>query len=208
MQVMKGRICMRDLNGNNYGSITDNSTTIISKIEGEQINHTPIEKEETSIKKLLFQKFIDVFWGAIFSFIAFICKHLSVKGSEFKNIILIVIFICCIACAIICFLCFILNLLKIIQLQQKGRFVEFESKEKFVWSLQKPENKSVIRNTGKVYKNIDGTIYSIKSKKCPFCESEPIGRMKLNYDSHNYKYLWVCSEQPSHAIEFDYKKKF
>lgn len=199
---------MRDLNGNNYGSITDNSTTIISNSEVEQTNDTPIEKEETSIKNLFFKKFIDVFWGAIFSLIAFICQHINIKENVFKNIILLVIFVCCIVFAIICFLCFIVNLFNIIQLRKKGKFIEFESKEKFVWSLQKSENKSAIRNTGEVYKNIDGTIYSIKSKKCPFCESEPIGQMKLNFNSQNRKYLWICSEQPSHEIEFDYKKKF
>lgn len=50
--------------------------------------------------------------------------------------------------------------------------------------------------------------YQIKSMICPCCESKPIGKMYLVKNIKENKYIWKCSENTSHEIEFDYKQKF
>ena len=38
--------------------------------------------------------------------------------------------------------------------------------------------------------------------------SKPIGKMYLVKNIKENKYIWRCSENTSHEIEFDYKQKF
>lgn len=66
----------------------------------------------------------------------------------------------------------------------------------------------MIRPVGKCFKNDNGEIYQIKSMICPCCESQPIGKMHLVKNINENKYIWRCSENSSHEIEFDYKHKF
>ena len=98
-------------------------------------------------------------------------------------------------------------------LMTKGAFVELESKiewlDKFLAFFQKSDElvQKDIRTTGKCYKNIDGVIYRIKGKKCPYCETQQIGEMFLNYSNYKKMYFWECNQNQSHVVEFDYKKK-
>ena len=90
--------------------------------------------------------------------------------------------------------------------------MEFESKKGLLSlvmnAFKDNEAQPLKRSVGKIYKNIDGNIYRIKSKKCPFCKTAPIGNMNLIRNIANREYIWVCSEQPSHLIPFDYKENF
>lgn len=63
------------------------------------------------------------------------------------------------------------------------------------------------RSLGNTYKNIDGKIYLIKYKECPFCETEPIGKMYLKKNITANQDFWQCSLHLKHQKDFDYKKK-
>lgn len=207
---------MRDINGNNNGTIYDESTTIILN-GGETYKDTAIEKEKISIKKILIEKIIEAILGGLLALITSVLgKFLSSSGSTNLqlniHLILFGILIICAVGAFVLLMAFVIDIVHILQLTRKGKFVEFESKKDMVNtvinSFRTSDVKAKIRNVGKVYKNVDGNIFRITSKKCPFCKSEPIGKMHLIRDIANSEYVWVCSEQASHRIPFDYKGNF
>lgn len=106
-----------------------------------------------------------------------------------------------------------LDAVKILSLSKVGSFVELEAKIEWTYKLMRflrtngETNQEESRTTGKCYKNIDGKIYKIKRKKCPFCETEPIGNMYLEYSNRKKTYYWKCSQNQAHRVVFDYKKK-
>lgn len=208
---------MRDLNGNNNGVIIDQSITV-NKNDSNEYDKTPIEKEEVSIKKIFKEKMIEAIIGVIFGVVSAVLGSFVSSGQSSTlqessiYLVIIGIFIVCVIATFILVFCFVIDLLHILQLRKKGKFVEFQSKTDLISRALSTnnveENRLIIRRTGKIYKNIDGKIFLIKSKKCPICETEPIGNMRLVYDCAVGEYVWLCSEQPSHKVEFDYKKKF
>lgn len=207
---------MRDINGNNNCTIYDKSTTII--LNGrENYKDTDIEKEKISIKKILIEKIIEAILGGLFALIAYVLRKFlsSIGSTNLKlniHLILVGILIICAVGAVVLIMAFLIDIVHIFQLTRKGKFVEFESKKDMlniaINSFMTSDVKAKIRNVGKFYKNIDGKIFRITSKKCPFCKSEPIGKMRLIRDIINSEYVWVCYEQESHRIQFDYKGKF
>ncbi|HEX2945468.1 MAG TPA: hypothetical protein VHT96_05905 [Clostridia bacterium] len=207
---------MRDINGNNNGTIYDESTTIVLN-GGETYKDTTIAKEKISIKKILIEKVIEAIIGGFLAFItSLLGKYLSSNGSTTlqlnMHIVLIGLLLVCAVGAIVLLVSFAIDIIHIIQLTKKGKFVEFESKIHMVSTavntFKTNDTKSRTRSVGKVYKNIDGQIFKINSKKCPFCRSTPIGNMHLIRDVANSEYVWVCSEQVSHMLPFDYKDNF
>lgn len=207
---------MRDINGNNNGAIYDESTTII--LNGrETYKDTTIEKEETTIKKILKEKIIEAIFGGLLALITSILgKFLSSSESATlqlnTHLILLGILLICAVGALVLLSAFVIDIVHIFQLTKKGKFVEFESKKDIVNTVinlsETNDAKTKIRSVGRVYKNINGNIFRINSKKCPFCKSEPIGKMYLIRDITNNEYVWVCSEQESHKVPFDYKENF
>lgn len=207
---------MRDINGNNNGTIYDKSTTII--LNGrENDKDTDIEKEKISIKKIIIEKIIEAILGGLLALIAYVLRKFlsSIGNTNLQlniHLLLVGILIICAVGAFVLIMAFLVDIVHIFQLTRKGKFVEFESKKDMlniaINSFMTSDVKAKIRNVGKVYKNIDGNIFRITSKKCPFCKSEPIGKMRLIRDIINSEYVWVCSEQESHRIPFDYKGNF
>lgn len=208
---------MRDLRGDNNGIIIDKSTniTVTNEIEYE---YTEIQKEETTLMNIIKEKVIEAIIGAVLTGIATIIKNCQSSGifDSLENgiaLTLIGIMIVFFVFGIGIFLIAIYDGIKILTLSRAGSYAEMESK--FEWlrklgeSFQKSENtvQKEERETGVFYKNLDGKIYRIISKKCPICETEPIGNMYLIYSNKFNKYFWKCSENQAHKVEFDYKKK-
>lgn len=206
---------MRDINGNNNGTIYDESTTIVLN-GGETYKDTAVEKEKISIRKILIEKIIEAIIGGLLAFItSLLGKYLSSNGSTTlqlnMHLVLIGFLLVCAVGAFVLIMTFVIDIVHIIQLTKKGKFVEFESKIHMVNTVIntfRTETKSRTRSVGKVYKNIDGFIFKINLKKCPLCKSKPIGNMHLIRDLANSEYVWVCSEQASHMLPFDYKDNF
>lgn len=188
---------------------------------GEATNRmkdTIIEKEKTSFNEILRSKAYEAVAGGALFAVALIIYNVQTKGllEKMENnakIVLFVImsisFILGIGVWIIC----VCDITKMLSLLKKGAFVELESKiewlDKFFGFFQNSDDlvQKDIRTTGKCYKNIDGVIYRIKGKRCPYCETQPIGEMFLNYSNYEKRYFWECSQNQSHVVDFDYKKK-
>lgn len=208
---------MRDINGDNNGTIYDKSTTVVLNSGEEYYKDTPVEKEEISIKKILIEKIVEAIIGGILALIAsWLGKYLSSDQSTNLqlniHLILLGALLLCAIGAFVLIVAFVIDLVHIFRLKRNGKFIEFASKKDMVNTIinqfKSDEVKSNIRSVGKVYKNIDGKVFLVKSKKCPFCKSKPIGDMHLIRDVVNGEYIWVCSEQTSHRISFDYKENF
>lgn len=208
---------MRDIKGDNNGIIIDKSTTIVVENE-RKCKYTEIQKEETSLMDIVKEKMIEAIIGAVLTGIATVIKNCQSSGiiDSWENGIvlfllglMIVFFIFGVGMLVIA----IFDVIKILTLSHTGSYIEMESKfewlRKFMEIFQRPENiiQKEERDTGKFYKNIDGKIYRIISKKCPICETEPIGKMYLIYSNSLNKYFWKCTQNHSHKVEFDYKKK-
>lgn len=196
---------------------TNNSSQTISEGKNE-IEDTVIEKVKTSVKEILRGKTYEaVAGGALFAVASILYKAQSNGLFEkmesdvtiFLFVVMGALFIFGIGLLMIC----AYDVLNILPLLTKGAFVELESKsewiDKFLRIFQKSEYSipKDIRTTGKCYKNIDGEIYKIKGKRCPYCETPPIGKMFLNYSNYSKIYFWECSQNQAHIVEFDYKKK-
>ena len=196
---------------------THNSSQKASEVINE-VKDTIIEKVKTSVKEILRGKAYEaVTGGALFAVASILYKAQS-KGlfekleSDVTIFLLVVmgaLFIFGIGLLVIC----AYDVINILPLLTKGAFVELESKsewiDKFLRIFQKSEYSipKDIRTTGTCYKNVDGEIYKIKGKRCPYCETPPIGKMFLNYSNYSKIYFWECSQNQAHIVEFDYKKE-
>lgn len=214
---------MRDIKikGDNNAPINDFSGSNIENIyvdTGLGIKEVPVEffKQETTIKDILKEKLIEVILSAILGGISYLFK-IAIDKNFFKsqsNIVLIVLIIVFAAAALIVMYSALSDLLTSIGLTRKGSFREFQSKDEALKGVMRTifsnsENNGLIneyRDVGKIYKNVDGKIYNYKGCKCPFCETEPIGRMYIKYNNIKRTYELLCNEQSSHVLEFDYKK--
>lgn len=208
---------MRDIKGDNNGIIIDKSKTIIVK-PNQEYKDSKIEKEETTLGTIIKEKVIEALVGAILTGIATLIKNCQADGGldTLENnialcliIMMIVFFILGVGLLFI----FLIDMIKILSLSKRGNFVELESKYEWVsklleaFSSAESDSYKDTRTVGKCYKNVEGRIYRIKGKKCPLCETEPIGDMHLRYLNSANVYFWQCSQIQVHKIEFDYKKK-
>lgn len=184
----------------------------------EEIEDTIVEKEKTSFKEIMREKLYDVIVGGVFLGVVAILYMCQLKGlfdTLEISVSLVLLFIMPISFVfgIAFFLICIYDIANILPLLGKGSFVELESKSEWIDKIfelfRNSENRmqKEIRTTGKCYKNIDGELYKIKGKMCPFCETEPIGKMILYYSNPLKTYFWECSQNQAHQVEFDYKKK-
>lgn len=183
------------------------------------IEDTKVEKEKISIKEIFKEKVFEVIVGAILAMVAWgvnILMKTDMVSSTSLGMRLVILFLMA-ACgigAIVYGLAFLFDLINIVRVMQSGKFVEFASKREILGTiLSMFSNDTDVtgageRCVGETYKNIEGDIYKIGYKICPFCETKPIGKMHLIKDMSSRKYKWVCSEQSSHIMEFDYKKEF
>lgn len=181
------------------------------------IEDTLIEKEKTSINDIIRGKVFEAIIGTILITVARginILMKMDMISSLSLSIRIVMVFLM-IACgigAIVYGLAVLFDLINIVRLMQKGKFVEFIPKRVIlgtILSIFRDETDiNGERCVGKTYKNIDGDIYKIKYKMCPFCQTEPIGKMYLVKQINIPQYKWICSEQSSHIMEFDYKKEF
>lgn len=210
-----GRQKMRDLHGNNYGTINDNSQTLIIN-RTDAFKNTEVEKEEVSIRTIRSEKVVELILGIVSTIIAVVIKRcqnqefFAMWGNALALVIILLVIILGVLGVLVIFIS-VFDLVKIFSLSKNGSFVEFESKRVWIYLLLTifQTNKGLYqetRTTGKCYKNIDGKIYRIKSKKCPLCETEPIGKMYLEYSNEKKTYYWKCSQNQAHRVEFDYKK--
>lgn len=196
---------------------THNSSQKVSGGKNE-IEDTIIEKEKNSFKEILRDKLYEAVVGSILFVIAVILYKAKLKGvfdtidgnvTIFLIVIMITFFILGIGLLLIC----VHDVANILPLLTKGAFVELESKSEWLdkfFEFFKNSEYSIpkdIRTTGKCYKNVDGVLYKIKGKRCPYCETQPIGKMFLNYSNYSKMYFWECSQNQAHVVEFDYKKK-
>ena len=206
---------MRDLNGDNYGIINDNSITIIAH---ESYKNTVIHKEETTIKDIVKEKIIEFIVGAVLTALASLIKSGSENGLfavfDFEaSAGVLVMMVVIIGFGIMLCALALWDMIKLLELSNEGTFVEMESKWEWLRRIiglipvMSEETQVRIRGTGKCYKNIDGTIYEIIRKECPLCETKPIGDMHLIYEYDTNQYHWRCNQNHMHKIEFDYKKK-
>lgn len=183
-----------------------------------EIEDTVIEKEKTSFKEILIGKAYEAVVGSVLLVVASILYKAQLKGlfdtiesnvTIFLIVIMIAFFILGIGLLLIC----VYDVANILPLLTKGAFVELESKsewlDKFFRFFQNSEYSipKDIRTTGKCYKNVEGVLYKIKGKRCPYCETQPIGKMFLNYSNYSKMYFWECSQNQAHVVKFDYKKK-
>lgn len=208
---------MRDLNGNNYGTINDNSQTVI--INGiEKYKHTEVEREEISLQTIIKEKVVEAIVGGVLSAIATVINQCEVKDVfvAWENSVVLVLLLLMIVFyiwGIGLLVLAALDAVKIFSLSKVGSFVELEAKIEWIYKLLNffrtngETGQEESRTTGKCYKNIDGKIYRIKRKKCPLCETEPIGNMYLEYSNMKKTYYWKCSQNQAHRVVFDYKKK-
>lgn len=197
---------MRDIKGNNNGVIIDKSQTIIFQNKSEY-RDSRIEKEETTFGKIVIEKIVEVIIGFIFTGLATIMNKLSglLDGST-KFALIIILFILGIGMI----LAFLIDAISLLKFLYKGDFVELISRRELIIGILKnpyDDSGKDVRRTGKCYKRIEGKIYKIKGKKCPICETEPIGNMYLRYSRYSHEYFWECSQNQAHRIKFDYKKK-
>lgn len=196
---------------------THNSSQKASEVINE-VKDTIIEKEKTSFKEILKDKFNEAVVGSVLFIIAAILYKALFNGlfdaiesnvKIFLIVIMIAFFFLGLGLLVIC----VRDILNILPLFIEGSFVELESKsewlDKFGEFFRNSEYTMPkdVRATGKCYKNVGGEIYKIKGKICPYCETQPIGKMFLNYSNYSKIYFWECSQNQAHRIEFDYKKK-
>ena len=196
---------------------THNSSPKASEVINEA-KDTIIEKEKTSLKDILKDKFKEAVVGSVLFIIAAILYKVLLSGlfdaiesnvKIFLIVIMIAFFFLGLGLLIIC----VYDILNILPLFNEGSFVELESKSEWLDKLGEFFRNSEytmpkdVRATGKCYKNVDGEIYKIKGKICPYCETQPIGKMVLNYSNYSKIYFWKCSQNQAHMVEFDYKKK-
>ena len=179
---------------------------------------TIIEKERTSVNEILKSKAYECVVACILFVVALILYNVLTKEmldkiqsniKIFLLFIIVIFFIIGIGLLLIC----AYDIINILHLRKKGAFVELESKIEWMSKccvlFQKSDElvQKDIRTTGRCYKNIDGVIYRIKGKKCPYCETQPIGEMFLNYSNYKKMYFWECNQNQSHVVAFDYKKE-
>lgn len=196
---------------------THNSVQEVSKVTNK-IKDTEIIKEKTSISKIMKDKICEAVVGFVLFTVASIFYNILKKGgiekvqNNVKIFLLVIVgisFMLGVGLLIIC----VFDIINVLSLLKKGAFVELESKIEWIHKIssifQRSDEllKKDVRTTGRCYKNIDGEIYRIKGKECPHCETQPIGKMFLNYSNYEKKYFWECSQNQSHVVEFDYKKK-
>ena len=219
---------MRDIKGQNIGQCNDNSTinngigqyndyrTIYNDNRKEEhFDNTQIEKLED--KNFIKKKVIEGIIGLISSAISVILddyrktEAYQLLSSNIMNIVdaSLVIFV---VIAIVLLLPIIFNFESISLIVKEGGFAQFTSPGSFLSNFLNLASKNLKdeesneRIAGKCYKNVNGKIYRIIGKKCPLCQSKPIGDMILKYSTSSKEYFWECLEQPSHRIECDYKK--
>ena len=197
--------------------VRDSSQTIVE--EKNKTKNTGIEIEKISLKRILRNKACEAIAGFVLLIISIIYFNINYKGfvNALREDIKIFLLIAMVVFFIfgVCLLCrCIFDSTKLLKLLENGNFVELESNEEWVDKVYKiihsseNLNSKDIRNTGKCYINIEGEVYKIKGKECPYCETQPIGNMHLIYSNFQKRYFWECSQNPSHMVEFDYKKKF
>lgn len=194
----------------------DTHNSLQKASEGKnEIEDTIIEKEKTSFKEILKDKLHEAVVASALLVIAAIINKAPLKGlfdTTIKSgieIVLIIIMIVSFALGIVLLIICVYDIYHILSLLSEGSFVELESKSEWLGQLRNSENTipKDVRTTGKCYKNIEGIIYKIKGKRCPYCETQPIGKMFLKYSNYSKIYFWECSQNQAHMVEFDYKKK-
>ena len=183
-----------------------------------KIKDTIIEKEKTSLKAIFREKAYESIIGIVLFMFATILYKIQLKGMmsalelEIKCLAIIVMIGSALFGIVLLVVC-VLDVINVLSLSRVGTFVELESKWKWlgeiggIFSNSESSEPKDVRSTGKCYKNIDGQIYRIKGKKCPYCETQPIGKMILNYSNCENRYFWKCTQNQAHVMEFDYKKK-
>ncbi len=219
-------IIRNTINTNNfYGDVKNiqiqQGTRNSSQKAGEStysMQDTIIEKKKTSFNEILRSKAYEGIVACILVAVALILYNVLTKGmldkiqsniKIFLLFIIVIFFIIGIGLLLIC----AYDIINILLLRKNGAFVELESKIEWMSKccvlFQKSDElvQKDIRTTGRCYKNIDGVIYRIKGKKCPYCETQPIGEMFLYYSNDKKEYFWKCNQNQSHVVEFDYKKE-
>ena len=172
-----------------------------------------IENEKTSFKMIFKRKFIELIIGVFFILVSeFIKKYMGFAEDNDMHIWCIITYFLSIIVAITFIMSFCWDLVCMTKLSKKGSFVEFMSKKYCIYIIlnifkKDLDKDSIYRQVGKCFKNVDGEIYQIKSIVCPYCKSEPIGKMELIKNLKANKYIWRCLENSSHEVEFDYKQK-
>lgn len=206
-------------NGDNYGtqsniSVENNYGTIYNNSDNEHNEKYDIIKNEVEYRDIIKNKIIECIISFILGGISFIPKILS-ETNIFNppvNLCLLLVFIILLLLAIIILSCSLYNILLSTVLRKDGGFIEFKSVINIIKDLlassSNNNNVTEYRSTGKIYKNIDNTIYELKGCKCPDCETGNIGHMYFVYNQFEKRYQLKCSENPdNHIKDFDYKKR-
>ncbi|MDO4318331.1 MAG: hypothetical protein Q4C48_09025 [Lachnospiraceae bacterium] len=210
---------MRDIKNNGKGIFVDN--TVNNYFNPKNCcahNSTPIKKKETTLGEILKKSIVQCLVSVLATLISFVVsrfyKVIAKNPSKTLFLITKLLFIILIITSVMLIICFLGDCINVLLLRKNGQFVTMMSRKEMINSLftssQSTEGAPVQSEqiVGKAYKNIDGKIYEIISKPCPFCETPPIGTMYLRRKKNSKSYTWVCNEQPAHCIDFDYKKKF
>lgn len=209
----------RDVNNASFQQGTVDSVQITENVDNgkEMPICNQIEKEKTSLKLIFKREIRDLIIGIIFIIVSMLAKkNLEFNGENNIHIVIYIwslfLYFFLIVIAIVIIISFCWDLICMINLRKNGRFVEFMSRKYCINLIlnifREKGNNDIIRPVGKCFKNDNGEIYQIKSMLCPCCESKPIGKMYLVKNMNENKYIWRCSENLSHEIEFDYKQKF
>ena len=203
------------MRGNNYGTINDFSESKIGTVNiASDKPIYPIDpyKNETTLGKVIVGQILNLFIGVIAGLISSFIVSGPAQGKlePWHGIALLV------AAAVLAFVAIVLtltalsNLWKCIKLRKRGAFIAMTSKLEQAGhaldKMSKEQSDTAYKSVGKVYKNIDGTVYELKGCSCPICQSEPIGKMFFRYNKTTQSFELVCKENNSHVLEFDYKE--
>lgn len=215
------------------GDVVDN--TIIVNSSSDVCNDEPIRPEiyvkETSIKNLLFGRYKEMLW-AVISGIIVLASYWVLNYYELQQtykIIAVLLLISASACTLGLVITALEGILNIFELKKKGviRYLKspfdlivkilsfimdviatfFSSENESLGNSDLDSNNYYLSPKG-VYQNFDGKIYELRFAKCPYCELEPIGKMRFMIKVKNSTYVLRCNQQKKHKIPYDYKKKY
>ena len=193
---------MRDVNVRvNKGKIEEKNYYVsnIPHIESCQAKEIGVNELTKDVLKDLL---VSLITGGISRLISFAADITNIEGGwslavgflEYAAVLICLIFL----------VCFMRNLAQTFKLNKTGKCIYFPDKKALTRSSIKDRTSkgSVIE---KLFKNEDGKILQIQGCTCPLCKSKPIGYMRPKFIDENGQIFFICDENHTHKLPFDYK---
>lgn len=200
---------MKNDNSNNTGEVfnAEQSGSGNTQYTAHEINFYSNEPKHPNIYldevKVSYKNEIIV--EAIKSIVGAICSSLFVLYEneilQFTSVYYFAAFICFIAVSFIISISATFNIITLFLNRRYER--AFRKADLFAVIF-----KTHSRTERKYYRYKSGELYRIRGCACPFCEVDPKGFMRINFNSQTGKEEWVCSNNSDHIIPFDPQKKY